>query len=263
MAFGKKRIVSAADIFAVALLAVVGVVLGGVVGMIVVVRRHVRSQQKSDSDLTEEQEQWGQNLSRFTFVPYHPLRAQRPTRWLAIRSRDMQSVQLALGIRQPQPCTWSEGLFTSRSLFIAPPINGWILVFGSDLPTPEDDVDRCYHFLRELSRKLGQVQFFQADSVLQHHAWASLEMGRVVRAYAWAGTTLWNQGVKTRAEIELRMNCFGYGESAGDDWTMADHLVANVEQVPQLARRWSLDPAAIDGRALAQQLGIAGHFARE
>jgi hypothetical protein len=71
--------------------------------------------------------------------------------------------------------------------------------------------------------------------------------------------TLWNQGVKTRAEIALGLNCFGYGESSGsDDWAMADHIVANVEKVSQLARRWSLDPAELDLRYLAQHPGIVG-----
>jgi hypothetical protein len=121
-------------------------------------------------------------------------------------------------------------------------------------------VDGCFRFLCDLSRKLGQVQFFQADPVLQHHAWAQLESGRVRRGYAWAGTTIWNQGVKTNAEIALGLNCFGYGEQPGsDDWALADHLVANVEKVAQLARRWSLDPAGLDQRVLAPQPGIAGN----
>ena len=70
-------------------------------------------------------------------------------------------------------------------------------------------------------------------------------------------------GRKTAAEIALGMNCFAYGENPGsDDWVLADHLVANVEKVPQLAQRWSLDPAGIDLRlALAQQSGIAGNAA--
>ena len=86
-----------------------------------------------------------------------------------------------------------------------------------------------------------------------------VESGRVLRGYAWAGTTVWNQGVKTSAEIALGMNCFGYGDSPGsDDWAVADHIVANVEKVSQLAHRWSLDPAEIDLRMVAHQRGIAG-----
>jgi hypothetical protein len=87
-----------------------------------------------------------------------------------------------------------------------------------------------------------------------------VESGRVLRGYAWAGTTLWNQGVKSSAEISLRMNCFGYGENPGsDDWAVADHIVANVEKVFLLSRRWSLDPAEIDLRYVVHQRGVAGN----
>lgn len=247
------------DIFVVVLLALLGVVLSGGIGMFYLVRRRLRAGRYADERLAAEQEAWARQLSRFTFVPYHPIQACRPTRWLAIRTRDLHAVQLALGLSNPQPCSWSEGFFSPGKLFIAPPVNGWTLVFGAGLPLPDDDVDWCYRFLRELSRKLGHVQFFQADPVLQHHAWAQVESGRIRRAYAWAGTTLWHQGVKTSAETALRMNCFAYGENPGsDDWAVADHIVANVAKVPQLAQRWSLDPAEIDGRLLAQQLGIVG-----
>ena len=171
----------------------------------------------------------------------------------------MLAVQIALGLRNAKPCSWAEGLMTARRLFIAPPVNGWTLVFGSGLPDPGEDVDATFRFLRELSRKLGHVQFFQAESLLQHHAWVMAEFGRVVRAYAWAGATVWNQGVKTSAETALGVKCFSYGEvPSTDEWTVADFIVANVDKVPQIARRWSLDPAEIDLRTVANAQGIAG-----
>ena len=114
-----------------------------------------------------------------------------------------------------------------------------------------------------MSRKLGHVQFFQAEPLLQHHAWVLAEFGRIVRAYAWAGATVWNQGVKTSAETTLGVKCFGYGEiPTTDEWTVADFIVANVEKVPQIARRWSLDPAELDLRMLAKAQGIAGQHPR-
>ena len=89
------------------------------------------------------------------------------------------------------------------------------------------------------------------------------EFGRIVRAYAWAGATVWNQGVKTTAERTLGVKCFGYGEiTTTDEWTVAEFLVPNVEKVPQIARRWSLDPAEIDLRTLASAQGIAGQHSR-
>ena len=61
--------------------------------------------------------------------------------------------------------------------------------------------------------KLGHVQFFKANRVLGHHAWVRLENGQVMRGYAWAGKTLWNQGMTTRAETEFGLKCFQYFES--------------------------------------------------
>jgi hypothetical protein len=243
------------DAFVIAMLALLGLVLAGGVIMAVVVRRLLRSEKCRRPQ-----------LARLSEVPtdsseplFHPLPSRRPSSWLAIRSRDTVAVQSALGLRNATPCSWTEGLVAARKLFIAPPVNGWTLVFGSSLPDPGDDVDAVFRFLRELSRKLGHVQFFQAEPLLQHHAWVLAESGRIVRAYAWAGATVWNQGVKTTAETTLGVKCFGYGEiTTTDEWTVADFIVSNVEKVPQIARRWSLDPAEIDLRTVANVQGVAG-----
>jgi hypothetical protein len=114
-----------------------------------------------------------------------------------------------------------------------------------------------------LSRKLGHVQFFQADRVWHRHAWARVEAGRVVRAYAWADKTLWNQGTKTAAEVELGLKCFAYDETvSAAAWRASDLMAANVEKIPSLAARWSLNPAAIDTRFWEHRRGIAGRLSR-
>ena len=190
-----------------------------------------------------------------------PLRAfwRRPACWLAIRGHNLAAVQAALGLSDAQPCSWSEGLSGGRQFFISPPFNGWMLVFGAGLPDPAEDIDDCFRFLMDLSRRVGQVQMFKADESLQHHAWACIQAGRVVRAYAWAGKTLWHQGMKTAAEIDLELNCFGYGESSSATvWGANELLAANVEKVPQLASRWSVNPSAIDPRFLEASRGVAG-----
>lgn len=192
------------------------------------------------------------------FLPSHVVLQHRPASWIAVRSRSTQAVQAALGLSNPKPCTWLEGLARDQKLFISPPIQGWVLVAGSRVPDAGDDVDTTFRFLLELSRKLGHVQYFSANRILGHHAWARAEAGRVVRAYAWAGKTLWNQGVKTRAELELGLKCFQYLETPDRAFGQSDVLATNTEKVPLLAARWSLDPAAVDERALEQARGIAG-----
>ncbi|MFO1488268.1 MAG: hypothetical protein U1F65_07310 [Verrucomicrobiota bacterium] len=193
-----------------------------------------------------------------SFHPPHVVFQHRPPVWLAIRSRNLHAVQSALGLLNPRPCSWIEGIVREQKLFIAPPVNGWILVVGSGLPEVTDDVDETFRFLLGLSRKVGQVQYFAANRVLGHHAWAMAEAGRIVRAYAWAGQTLWNQGVKTRAELELGLKCYHYFEGPGRlTFGQTDVIALNTEKVPLLAARWSLDPASIDERLLVRTHGIA------
>lgn len=186
-----------------------------------------------------------------------------PARWLAVRTTRTDEVQAALRLANPIPCPLADGLASAAELelFVSPPIHGWILVTGSEVPDPADDVDACFIWLRELSRQLGEIQYFACDRALGHHAWARLLSGDVFRAYAWSGETLWTQGELTRAELDLGMNCRDYGE-AGESCGpgAADECQANVEKVPLLAARWSLDPASIDIGRHWPRRGIAGHF---
>lgn len=192
-----------------------------------------------------------------------PTMYELPARWLAIKSNNLFSVQSALGLHNPTPCSWEEGLARPRKLFISPPISGWILVMGASLPDPSDDVDALYHFITRVSRRLGEVQFFSVNRILNHHAWVKTSQGRIVRGYAWAGVTLWNQGNKTPAEMSLGLKCFDYTEPMQRiHFALADPASSNVEKVPLLAARWSVDLTTIDARMLKESRGVAGEISQ-
>jgi len=199
------------------------------------------------------------NLDGFFFPVLRPSYLRRPSSWLVVKSRNLLAVQSALGLHNPKPCSWTEGFAGEKKLFIAPPVKGWILVIGSGLPDPGDDADACFRFVLELSRKLGHVQFFSASHVLHHHAWVRAEGGRILRAFAWAGKTVWKQGIRTPAEMDLGLKCPDYDyptERTALDSPEA--MAANADKVPTLAARWSLDPAEIDERFLEHEPGISG-----
>ena len=186
-----------------------------------------------------------------------------PCRWLAIKSSNPEAVQAALGLHHPTPCLWSESVSNLglSHLFIAPPIQGWILVVGPGLPDPADDVDKCYHLIRRLSRAIGQVQFFSVNHALNHHAWAWARSGQILRSYAWAGETLWNEGSRTHTEKELGLKCSEYAESSDEiGWASSESNHSNTEKVYFLAARWSLDPLSVDESMLPSPRGIAGDF---
>jgi hypothetical protein len=202
----------------------------------------------------------GEELSASLSTPYRSVTFEQPARWLAVRAVNPSVVQAALKLHRPTPCSWEEGLAEAREdkLFISPPMAGWVLVVGSGLPEPSEDPDRCYHFLTGLSRKLGHVQFFSASRIVHHHCWALLERGRVYRAYAWAGETLWNQGPVTGAEKDLDLLCLEYA-SEPNPFALREALSANAEKVNQLAARWSIDPGAITPE-MWRGRGIVGAF---
>jgi len=182
---------------------------------------------------------------------------QRPTCWIAIRSVSQEAVQQALGLNRAEPCSWANGLAGDHGFFISPRVHGWVIVTGTALPTPTDDVDATFVFLTALSRRLGHVQYFYASRLLHHHAWARLDDGCVTRAYAWTGETVWNQGLITLPETESEVRTFGYGDTSA---TILD-AENNFEKVPALAARWSLDPAEVKLTSLRQSIGIAGESA--
>lgn len=182
-------------------------------------------------------------------------------RWCAIRCNSVSAVQAALGLHNAKPCSWGEGVahLAEHSLLISPPIRGWVVVVGNALPDPAEDADNCFHFLRRVSRTLGHVQFFSVHAALSHHAWVRLEDGCVLRAYAWAGQTLWNQGDLTRSEIELGLKCFAYGESPiADAISPGELLQANVDRISLLAARWSVDPASLNESTAACGPSVVG-----
>jgi hypothetical protein len=192
-----------------------------------------------------------------SFFPAARPRLQRPAGWLAIRAASPETVKATLGLNHAAPCSWAEGLTGGHEFFISPRVHGWVIVTGLGLPNPTDDVDATFLFLTALSRKLGHVQYFYASQRLHHHAWARLDDGCVTRAYAWAGETVWNQGIETVPEIEADVKLSSYGDGAAN---LLD-AEANCQKVPLLAARWSLDPAEVKLNSARQSIGIAGESA--
>ena len=184
-------------------------------------------------------------------------------RWMVIRSRNVTGVLEALHLRQTAPCPWEAGIaeHSDHPLFVSHPINGWILAVGPGLPDPFDEIDACFHLIRDLSSELGCVQFFSATPILDHHAWAWADEGRILRAYARADETLWNQGMQTRAERDLGFECYDYLEPARiRDFSLNGPPTSHSEMLFQLAARWSLNPRAIRTVPTRANRGISGRL---
>ncbi len=194
-----------------------------------------------------------------------PFLIERPSRWVAIRSSNLLTVQTTVGLHDPVPCSWNEAFarLQDQRMFISAPVQGWILLFGHALPDPSDDVDECFCFLSRLSRELGQVQFFSANRALSHYGWVKADHGKIVRGYAWGGQTLWNQGKLSFAEQMLGIKCRDYGQAPDTSAWRDDVHAANAEKVSALAARWSVDPLSLTQQHFKNRLGVTGALARQ
>ena len=236
------------DIVAVLLIAMVVAVIVCVFILRFVIRRELRGGLMKTG---------GFHLSRLSASVFEP-----PPRWLAVRSLNPHAVEVALGLHHVRPCSWTDALATPTEprLFISPPVDGWIVVMGNDLPDPADDVDECFKFLVGLSQKLGEVQFFSRNRAVSHHGWVRLIQGEVLRAYVWAGDTLWNQGEMTDLERSLKLRCRSYAENTEVlSFTEREATALNTERVVRVAAAWSLDPTTLEGVALEAK-GISGQL---
>jgi hypothetical protein len=244
------------------LLLTLGIVLAIFVLLVWLVVKYVKRTRSSSSSIEVETlvEEKPESDPR---PAYRPAAFDAPCRWAAIKTFNSEAVQSVLGLLNPAPCSWSDGVarLADHTLFISPPIQGWTLVIGHGLPDPSEDVDECFRFILRLSRALGHVQFFSANRAVNHHAWVRADAGQILRAYAWAGEALWNQGKITQAEKDLDLRCFSYGESpAAIALSGNDSHNANAEKVNFLAARWSIDPTAIAEGMLPARQGISGEM---
>lgn len=196
--------------------------------------------------------------------PFRKLLFTPPRSWLAVKSTNQRLIQHALGLRNATPCTWDDGIYSHEDgqLFLTPPVQGWTLILGNDLTRFGEDADACFHFIRSFSRRIGMVQFFSLNPVVHHHAWVLANQGEILRAYCWAGETLWNQGPLTAAEKHLHMVCHPYGPPPTTSTleSSPDPGHANIEKLHLLAGKWSVDPTAIDSNAWIHQHGTRGRF---
>jgi hypothetical protein len=193
-------------------------------------------------------------------LPFAPL-DNRPVRWLAVRMRRPAQVAAALGLRGVSPCPWGEvaARLEDHRLVITPESEGWILVLGPDIPDATEDVDACFRFLMRLARSVVEVQYYLVCPGQGCHGWVRLVDGQVQRAYLWAGTTLWNQGLLTDAELRLQLSCLDYGEDAAvESLAWRAMARANLLGVTKLAGSWGRSPQQFFDRIGERATGLVG-----
>ncbi|GIJ34976.1 hypothetical protein [Micromonospora sediminimaris] len=190
------------------------------------------------------------------------------TSWLAVRNRTPSEVADALELQDRKILDWATGTDRAyqRGVYVATPVPGWTLAHGRlHLPTGFDATEPPFPgWLRQLSRHLGEVQFFANERVPDYHAWARARHGELLRGYCFngkRGEVPLFVGTPTADEIELGVGLRGmepgWERWSDDEWTAWYETTPSESDVMAMAGRWSTDPSAIDDATVTEG-GIYG-----
>lgn len=189
--------------------------------------------------------------------------------WLAVPSIEPLTVAKVLRIGPVDQAEWFEGIEKAyaSSVFVSPPVSGWILVVSRQLLTVRQ-AGWC-DFMENTSSKLGEVQYFSTHRVVDLHVWAKARDGIILRACAYSGASvLMNIGEMTEEE---RLLGFHFRQPAGaitqkpvqddqgleDLWNDDTADFPDEQDVMSVAGMWSIDPTRLESYS-SQGTGILG-----
>jgi hypothetical protein len=197
-------------------------------------------------------------------IPDRPVAFGYKQHWFAARDSRPGDVAVALGLEDIRPSSWKEGIDRAYDsgydpargshqkwveMFVSPPIRGWTLAVGGIRAIPSAGMPEWAPFLQELSRNLGQIQYFGTHRVSGYVAWAKAERGHIIRAYGWADETLVSLGALTPEEVELGFDFLD--ETRATPAAMAEHQ-AKVDAEQARLEALQAEIAALEAEAEAR-----------
>lgn len=160
--------------------------------------------------------------------------------WLAVHGdATAEDIIAALGLSDPMPVTWRQGLNAVRGdfwdfdappeaylsrVFITPVVAGWRLAIGGwvgghDQQRPGRDVAG---YCQQLSRAFGAANAFTSQGRMDWYGWCLARSGVVYRHFLWQEATIEDSGTPTPAEVASRTGCHK------PDWRPDEELVMAI-----------------------------------
>jgi hypothetical protein len=178
--------------------------------------------------------------------------------WLAVRADDPESVISGLGLLDLGEVDWRAGLdaayLTDDRLAVTPPLPGardasWVLAVGWQLTRAQTAE------MVALSVALAtEVQSFATHRVGEAHRWARAVDGVLVREFGFLGET--GEVTHWRGDPDEAERAIGLPIQGPDAGEEVDILVGEAD-VMRVARAWSVDPTALEGRPAPGPLRVA------
>jgi hypothetical protein len=215
-------------------------------------------------------------LPNLSTAPHRPVSFGYKICWLAVRTENGAAVGDALGLFDRRPTNWETGIAAAYAydlesegagvpVFITPPVDGWTLAVGWNLPFPAEagnkmTVEAGRRFQRLfsiLASRFDEVQFFGTHRVSGCYAWARARHGGIERVYSFMDDGIVSEGFPTSEELALGFH--RNPNAAGDYWDLSDFIPSEADVIA-LARAWSIDPTTLDDRPVPLGNGFIGYL---
>ena len=193
-----------------------------------------------------------QALAVIDSTPDEPVPFGYRCMWFAVKTTNAADVIKEIGFKSAQSCNWKSGITAAHagSIFVSPPVSGWTLIVGQDLPTL-DDKERAKQteaILIKLSKRFSETQHYGTHRVVEFHAWVKAVGGRIIREYAYLGERgekIYDSGSITTEEQAVGIK--------GDSDFFPDE-----SHVMKVAGKWSLDPTGLSAKSGVKGVGWLG-----
>jgi len=189
-------------------------------------------------------------------IPDSPIGFGYKNEWIAVKTQNANEVADLLNLKA-RKCNWSEGV-SSGKVFITPPIEGWVLVLGTELSVFEEEKNLI--ILKKLSLKFDECQAFLTNRIVDYHSWALVKKGELIRAVRYFledEVPFFIIGEPTKIEQNLKFEFPSIDEVEDESyWEKDDVYFIDEDTVMMIAENWSINPTTLDKRKGIESFGL-------
>lgn len=198
--------------------------------------------------------------------PDKPMNFPAQAVWFSVKSESALKVAQALGLTSVVITNWESGLDLAQEnncVFVTPPIDGWVLATGLDLPkgNTSQSYKQVAQLLKGLSKDFGETYFFAG--VMDYYCWAKSGNGAIQRLYAYSGNTEEFRSLGYQLGIERNYKLVeilpdDIPEEDQDYWSRNDITHPDMELLEKIVEDWNIAPTKLKGRTDLAGTGYAG-----
>lgn len=198
--------------------------------------------------------------------PTKPINFGHKCIWAAVSTENTELLLKVLDLAKIAESDWVNGMTKARDgeVFVLPPIEGWTLMTGWGLPTPDHahGIVRSKELIDDLSENFGEAQLLGNFRGSGAAFWMRSINGETERLYSIGDGKAFIEGTPTEIEKQWDLIDPSSPEAAQEEYW--DRMVyPEAEHVLEVANNWSINPMELEQREDLAETGYVGRLRRK